>query len=1068
MCGSLALKLAICTLKASIAGLFSLSNKVRQNMDNFLHCSRPWEMPEITGINRLRPRATLYPYPSIDMALKGERTQTPWFSSLNGQWRFSLFERPEALSSEVCAKGFDDSAWRFIDVPGCWTMQDSGDFPQYTNVQMPFTLVPPNVPFDNPTGVYRTTFTIDADWKKRRTVIHFAGVESAYYVYVNGQQIGFSKDSRTPTEFDLSDHVLEGENELAVVVMRWSDGTYLEDQDHWYHAGIHRDVYLYSTDHTYLQDVFGKTGLDDAYDNGILDLTVRIESNLDKHDIFNVGVQLLDADNAIVLDKPAAHQCMAVPVTHSSNTGDKPLDHNVRLRFAIPSPQQWSSESPYLYTTIVTLRTLEGDLIEAVSFKSGFRRVEIKDKQLLINNQPVLMKGVNRHDHDPHTGKVVSRATMIEDIKLLKQFNFNAVRCAHYPNDVEWYQLCDEYGIYLIDEANIESHDFYDQLCRDSRWLPAYLDRVSRMVQRDKNHPSIIQWSLGNESGYGPNHDAVAGWIRGVDDSRILHYEGAVRQEYGQQEVSMEPHRGARVTDTFCPMYPTIDDMIEWVTTVDDPRPYIPCEYSHAMGNSNGSLKEYWQAIETYRGLQGGFIWDWVDQGLVKHAADGTPFWAYGGDFGETIHDFDFCINGMIWPDRTPHPAMYEFKKLVQPISVTVHDWELGQFEVSNKSNFIGLEHVRGQVTLLESGQAVATLELGPLTAAAGDSEILTIDLSSVTMQQNAEYHLHFSFLLNQATPWAEAGHELAWEQIECPQSSRTFAVVTASDKTQVIEDSNQLTLVCGDARIVFDKARASVVSFERSGKLSFMGTPELNVWRAGIDNDGIRGWTGQEGRPSGLWHSAGLDSLTRVESTFNVVQGNSVQLKQVWIGEDPTRLLVHTQTISFGQSGALQIQHQVDIDEGLPSLARVGIQFKLPATVESVEWFGLGPHENYRDRDAGAYLGRFSTTVDDLFVPYILPQENGNRCDTRWLAIDDLTHRTRVQADKPFEFSLSCFSSKELYSKRHPHELNRLDHVLLNIDLLHRGVGTGACGPQTLPQYEVSPGVYEFDIVID
>lgn len=443
-------------------------------------------------------------------------------------------------------------------------------------------------------------------------MIHFAGVESAYFVYVNGQQVGLSKDSRTPSEFDLTPYLKKGRNSLAVVVVRWSDGTYLEDQDHWYHGGIHRDVFLYSTDTCYIQDVFAKTGLDDSYTHGVLDLKLQVENTkADKHH-FALDVLMLNPHGEVVFEDKNAKVCLGEPVTHTSDRGNKVLDHNVRLDYTIEDVLAWSTETPHLYTLIISLNNKLGETLEVVSVRTGFRRVEIRDKQMLVNNQPVLMKGVNRHDHDQYTGKTVSRETMIRDIELLKQFNFNAVRCAHYPNDVMWYELCDEYGIYLVDEANIEAHDFYDQLCRDARWLPAFVDRASRMVHRDKNHPSIIQWSLGNESGYGPNHDAIAGWIRGIDDSRLLHYEGATRQEYGQAETCMEPGRGARATDIFCPMYPSVEDMIEWVNTVDDPRPYIPCEYSHAMGNSNGSLKDYWHAINNHHGLQGGFIWDWL------------------------------------------------------------------------------------------------------------------------------------------------------------------------------------------------------------------------------------------------------------------------------------------------------------------------------------------------------------------------------------------------------------------------------------------------------------------------
>lgn len=458
-------------------------------------------------------------------------------------------------------------------------------------------------------------------------MIHFAGVESAYFVYVNGQQVGFLKIPEPQASLTSRLILKKAETHLqswlfaGQMVLIWKikiTGTTV--------ASTETSFYILQTPAISKMCLL-KPDWMIATHMGVLDLKLQVENTkADKHH-FALDVLMLNPHGEVVFEDKNAKVCLGEPVTHTSDRGNKVLDHNVRLDYTIEDVLAWSTETPHLYTLIISLNNKLGETLEVVSVRTGFRRVEIRDKQMLVNNQPVLMKGVNRHDHDQYTGKTVSRETMIRDIELLKQFNFNAVRCAHYPNDVMWYELCDEYGIYLVDEANIEAHDFYDQLCRDARWLPAFVDRASRMVHRDKNHPSIIQWSLGNESGYGPNHDAIAGWIRGIDDSRLLHYEGATRQEYGQAETCMEPGRGARATDIFCPMYPSVEDMIEWVNTVDDPRPYIPCEYSHAMGNSNGSLKDYWHAINNHHGLQGGFIWDWVDQGLVKTTKDGQEYW---------------------------------------------------------------------------------------------------------------------------------------------------------------------------------------------------------------------------------------------------------------------------------------------------------------------------------------------------------------------------------------------------------------------------------------------------------
>ncbi|RKF17996.1 DUF4981 domain-containing protein [Alginatibacterium sediminis] len=1042
-------------------------------MAHFLnHLAKPWQSPELPAINKLCPRATLYPYDSVEKALARDREASPWFESLDGQWKFKLYDSPEQVPESDFSIDCDDAHWRVLTVPGNWTMQDVGDKPQYTNVQMPFVLNPPMVPEHNPSGVYRCQFELQQGWDKRRTVIHFGGVESAFYVYVNGEQAGFAKDSRTPAEFDITNLLQSGTNHIAVLVIRWSDGTYLEDQDHWFMAGIHREVYLYSTDSAYIQDLFAKAGLDDDYQNGHLNVKLKVENCIGDQRKFNVDVTLYNAQGLRVLDKPRAKQCFGIPITHTSAEQLKPLDHNVRLNFDVSRPLQWSSETPNLYTLLVTLRDEQGVLVESVSTRIGFRRVEIRDKQLLVNNKAVMIKGVNRHDHDPQTGKTVSRATMIKDIELLKQFNFNAVRTAHYPNDVQWYDLCDEYGIYLVDEANIECHDYYDQLCRDTRWLPSFIDRVTRMVHRDKNHPSIIMWSLGNESGYGANHDAVAGWIRGFDDSRVLHYEGATRLEYGQAESSMEPGRGSLATDVYCPMYPTIEQMIEWVSSVDDPRPYISCEYSHAMGNSNGSLKDYWHAFENYHGLQGGFIWDWVDQGLNAVDENGQTYWAYGGDFGESIHDFDFCINGLIWPDRTPHPAMYEFKKLAQPVAITLSSWKERQFSIHNKHDFIDLEGIEAQWSLFKNGQLLAKEVVSGLKAAPGETAVLSISLPELNQDSQIEYHLNWEFRYKQAQPWCCAGHIIASEQFSLPAATVQLQQSSSYAKAvQVIDSEDRLVLRFGDCEASFSRSTHCFMALSCNELPILDSALQLNLWRATTDNDGIRGWDGQDDKPMGLWQAAGLDNLQLKSSSLKLYQADvgqaSVEVHHVWVGRDPNKEAIHIQRYQFLDNGELEIQNLIDIDQRLPSLARVGIRFNTGPHFENLQWFGRGPFENYRDRDAAAFVGLYQSSVDAQFVPYILPQENGNKTDVRWFSLDNGLSRLSIRGDYAMEFGVSHFSSQELYQKRHVHELIANDQTIISIDYQQRGVGTGSCGPQTRDEYTVEPDAYQFKVYL-
>lgn len=1024
------------------------------------HYQKPWQTPELTGLNRLPSRATLYPFPSIESALTLDRNQSPWFRSLNGEWKFQLVEKPEVAEDEVFRPEFDDTEWRNITVPGNWTMQDTGDLPQYTNIRMPFDHEPPLVPEKNPTGLYRTSFTLDADWKRRRTVIHFAGVESAYFVYLNGIQIGFSKGSRTPVEYDLTPHVQEGENQLTVMVIRWSDGSFIEDQDHWWMAGIHRDVYLYSTDHVHLQDLFAQGELDDDYQHGVLSLKTRLENRKAPQQFHHVSVQLYDPQGVLVLEKEQVAETEGLPV-RLTDWDRQHLDQNIRLSFPVEHPQKWTAETPHLYKVLLCLKDEAGKTLEVLSTRIGFRRVEIKDKAMLINGKAVLMKGVNRHDHDDSTGKTVSRETMIQDIKLLKQFNFNAVRTAHYPNDVMWYDLCDEYGLYLIDEANIESHDFYDQLCRDPRWAPAFLDRVMRMVHRDKNHPSIIQWSLGNETGYGPNHDAAAGWIRGFDSSRLLHYEGVVRPEYGQGPIQFKPGWGAHASDIYCPMYPTVEEMIQWVTEVDDPRPFIPCEYSHAMGNSNGSLKEYWEAIETYKGLQGGFIWDWVDQGLKKTDEQGNDYWAYGGDFGEAIHDFDFCINGLVWPDRTPHPAMYEFKKLAQPIKIKAMDLEKGTVSIQNRQYFTDLQGLQGTWTLQVDGKTVQSGIMPPFSA--GPEEDCMIELPIEKPEMGQECFLNISIQTQEDTAWCEVGHEVAWEQFKMPYACQFSPSQGPVSDLKILEQDNFLSISRGSLALDLDLSEKALHSIRLGEDSFFHQLPQLNLFRAPTDNDGIRGWTGQEKKALGQWLAAGLDQLTCQSKALERTENDEIVLQQIWVGANSKQEIHHQQSFQLLSDGEIVVKNTITLPESLPSLARVGVVMALPEGFEQLAWFGRGPHENYVDRNVGVAVGLYEETVQEQYVPYILPQEHGNKTEVRWFSLESDNLGVRFCADPTFEFSVSHFSAADLFKARHTNDLNPRPETIITLDHRQRGLGTGSCGPDTRPEYWVNPGTYDF-----
>ena len=656
---------------------------------------------------------------------------------------------------------------------------------------------------------------------------------------------------------------------------------------------------------------------------------------------------------------------------------------------------------------------------------------------------------------------------MIADIKLLKQFNFNAVRTCHYPDDMEWYELCDEYGIYLIDEANIEAHDNYEVLCRDPRWKAAFEERVMNMVRRDKNHPSIFSWSLGNETGNGENHSQVCDRVRAYDPSRIIHHEGEVKRYWTQGGGKANMYTGGcnGDNDIINPMYPPIQSIIEHAVKGEDPRPVILCEYSHAMGNSNGTLKEYWEAFYQYKGLQGGFIWDWVDQGLKIVDEKGVEYWGYGGDFGEKIHDFDFCINGLIWPDRTPHPAMYEFKKLTQPIAMKALSTTEGRFTLTNRNYFSNMDayemewkiEVQGRLFSQGKGELpqIAPLQTVPLT--------LIYDLPA--LKEGEEAFITFSFTLKEDAPWAPAGHEVAWEQFAMTGLAKESVATLSSCGASLSLKGDTVILAGGAWEITGDSGRGELAGWKKDGKEIFASCPEMNIWRAPTDNDEIRGWNGQESKPAGFWRRAGLHDLRLVKSSLcGLEEDKAILLERIYAGTDEALPLSHSLKISLTPAGEVLLSSHFSLASGLPDLPRIGLKMACVPGYEELEWFGKGPWENYCDRNS-APVGLYSGTVDEQFVPYILPQENGNKTDVRRMSLsgggNDLSFRGF------FEFSVSHYSAGELEKCFHTNEPVPCKETFITLDLKQKGVGTASCGPDTLDRYRVYPGDYDFDVIL-
>jgi beta-galactosidase len=1013
-----------------------------------------WEAPELTSLHKLPPRATFTLFPDKKSALKSDPVESPWRLSLNGTWAFHLAKDPEEASVFLQARSEVVSDWTQITVPG--NLQTQGfDQPHYTNVQMPFPELPPKVPVKNPTGVYRRSFSVPPAWKGQRVLIHFGGANSVLYVFLNGKFAGMSKDSHLPAEFDLTALVdRQGENDLVVVVVKWSDVTFIEDQDQWWMSGLHREVFLHTTPTTFLRDVYARPQLDESLRSAQFDVTVELGFAEGLEEVASVEVQLFDPKGKAVFK----------PLTAAYTFGNQwNRQMSVELSAKVRSPRLWSAESPALYTLLVGVKSAKGE--QWTRTRVGFRRIECKDRQFKVNGQAILIKGVNHHDHDDVNGKAVSRERMLQDILLMKQFNVNAVRTSHYPKDPAFLDLCDEYGLYVVGEANIESHAFYTTLCKDTRYTTAFTDRVMRMVVRDKNHPSIVFWSLGNESGYGPNHDGAAGWVRGYDPSRPLHYESAYPVE-GRKIWN----DGRFASDVLCPMYANLETLLAYATTSKDTRPFILCEYSHAMGNSNGSLSDYWALFEKYRhrGLQGGYIWEWVDHGLHQKTADGRIYWAYGGDFGDQPNDANFCCDGLIGPDRKPHPAMFEVKKLQQPVSVRAARG--GRIEIHNKQDFTGLDWLRGEWDFQVDGKVVAKGNLPALRIKPGACAVISLGKTLPKVPAGQEGFLNFRFRTKAKTAWAPKDHLVAWDQIAltpAPKApAKAVSILPAMEQT-----SDAMILSASSWKLAFDRKSGFLTSLLGEGREWLQSGPRLQIWRGATDNDGIKLWTGQDGKALGRWQQAGLDKLQLRLDKIEVIKTSgkgaptAVRTLHRASGRNAWDDFQHEQIFEILADGSLRVSNRLVLGKKAPTdLPRFGVTMALPEGFEQARWFGRGPWENYSDRKASAEVGLYENTVDGLYVPYVMPQEHGNHTDVRWVEVTDGAGRgLRVSGEPLLNFSASHFTADDLYQARHTVDLVRRPETILNLDLAQRGLGTATCGPDTLPQYQLSGTEHRF-----
>ncbi|MCK9222829.1 MAG: DUF4981 domain-containing protein [Limnochordia bacterium] len=1179
--------------------------------------------PEVFQVNREPAHATFIPFADVETALKQDPKDSPYYLLLNGQWSFHWAENPGARPMDFYKEDYDISQWDQIKVPSSWQLEGY-DYPIYTNVTYPWTGYenprPPKAPtLYNPVGSYRHTFTIPEQWEGREVFISLQGVESAFYLWVNGEQVGYSEDSFTPADFNITKYLQKGENTLAVLVYRWCDGSWLEDQDFIRLSGIFRDVYLYAKPKVHIRDFQVMTDLDEEYKHGILRLKIDVR-NLGNEPVtaYQLEGMLYDANRLPAFDEPIIAEVSVA----------SPGEVRVEAERFVQSPWKWSAEDPYLYTLVLSLKDAAGENVETASCRVGFREFKLEGNQMKINGKPIMFKGVNRHEIHPDTGRTLTKESMIEDILLMKQFNINAVRTSHYPNDPLWYDLCDEYGLYVIDEANLESHGANHILPKsDPKWLAACLDRVQSMVERDKNHPSVLIWSLGNEAGNGNTFKHLAQWVKERDATRLVHYEG--------------DNRWADIHST---MYTHVDTVEQYGKA--GTKPYILCEYAHAMGNSVGNLQKYWDVIEKYPILQGAFIWDWVDQALrwpipveqvvldrsgsgfksevvgdlvagrsgnclkgytilpdvptlnitgegltleawvkpegapehdhvliakgdtqfaLKYTAnyvgqnrsvieffiydqrgpewiaavvntpadwfgnwhhvvgtfdgqklqlyidgklqaerttDGkiTPnaypvgigrdmqtdrrfrgliddvriynraltqeeiqdtkrtcdestvlwldfetlhvedsakkhFFAYGGDWGDHPNDGNFCANGLVFPDRRVQPELDEVKKVYQNIGVKAVDLLKGQVEIRNKHLFTNLEVFRMDWELLEDDQVLQrgseVLELAPRS-----SQVITLPLKVPAITPGAEYWLNISFVLREDAPWAQAGHEVAKEQLQMPfrEANPSLAVIPSLD---LVETSEEIMIQGDDFRILFDRALGTISSFSfREQELIAQG-PIPNFWRAPLDNDKGNGMPTRTAtwRYAGQKRSIDHVTVTRLDEGRVRITVNATLPTQ--------RPSSHKMSYTFYGTGDVTITSTLVPGPGLPEIPEIGTMLTLPREFEHITWYGRGPLENYQDRQTAAHVGVYTSTVDAQFIPYLEPQETGNKTDVRWVMLTNDEGIGLLAVGMPLlEVVALHYTPEDLSGASHPHKLVRRDETILRLNYKQMGVG--------------------------
>jgi beta-galactosidase len=1038
---------------------------------------RDWENPAVLSMNREAPNASLISFTDEKTALEAIKTNSPNYKTLDGIWKFNWVNSPDLRPYWFFKDDYDVRDWKDMQVPSNWQLKGY-DFPVYVNIVYPFweyedifnpggkyKKIPPAIPHDwNPVGSYKRTFTVPSDWNDKEVFLHFGAVSSAFYVWVNEKLVGYSQDSKMPAEFNITKLLKNGKNTVAVEVYRWSDGSYLEDQDFWRLSGIQRTVFLHARPKTYIKDFFAVGDLINNYKDGLLKIDVSLKSTVSNDNKFTVDASLYDSDNKLLTESKES----------------KLVNNEVILSFSktIKDIKKWSAEKPNLYSVVLSLKDKDGKIAESVSSKVGFRKVEIINSQLLVNGVAIRLKGVNMHEHNELTGHVIDEATVMKDIRTMKSNNINAMRTCHYPQQEFWYEMCDKYGLYLVDEADIESHGVgYDKdvtLGDKPEWAAAHIDRMQRMVERDKNHPSVIIWSMGNEAGDGHNFVNGYKWIKGRDVTRPVQYERA-------EKSTNTPERH---TDIWCDMYATIGEIEAYAKNVKNDRPMIMVEYAHAMGNSTGNLQDYWDVIEKYPKLQGGFIWDWVDQGFLKTTENGEKYWTYGGDYGPdgVPSDGNFCINGLVSPDRTPHPGLFEVNKVYQYVGFEPVNLNEGLIKITNKYDFTNLSEFNFEWEVVSDGKVLQSGKI-PITDLKPKAVLpVKIPYSKIEPASGTEYFLNIRVSRDDEWNYVPEDHVYASAQFKMPFDAKS--ITPKNDKISVLQTKTtgkNLEVSGENLKLVFDLASGKLASFNYKGKDLILKSPSPDFWRPPTDND----YGYNMDKLLGVWKKAG-DRVKVTKANINQPELGKVVVTFNYDIPDANgnKIGGYATTFTIYGSADIIIKNQFSkLSDKIPEIPRMGMQMQLPGEFTNLKWLGRGPQENYVDRKTAADVGLYESTVADQGTRYVRPQENGYKTDTRWLTLtNDSGTGILVSGDPLISFAalnnthddfespgkLSQYRKDARTANTHVSDIKPRDLVNLNVDLGQMGVGgDNSWGALIHPQYRLLEKKYEYSFRI-